>query len=220
METFSSRLYSLSLLLLISLYSIHQIFNVWCLSKLLNWNSVVWYKFETILGAAKTRFKIPWRCPLTYVHYNETSGNDEPRGGPSKFFVTGSKLKLKVQRLKCYIDTLTTNNYTNDKIDRNVKTYDLRDWPILQIALALSITLYLLQQFHTGRLDLPIAPSHIPAIWFAGIYQRGVLRRLVQNGKNSPPNNWWLKQDQSSLNLFRAVRYSLAHNLKTYYPKI
>ena len=48
-------------------------------------------------------------------------------GGPSKFFVTGSKLKLKVQRLKCYIDTLTTNNYTNDKIDRNVKTYDLRD---------------------------------------------------------------------------------------------
>ena len=44
-------------------------------------------------------------------------------GGPSKFFVTGSKLKLKVQRLKCYIDTLTTN----DKIDRNVKTYDLRD---------------------------------------------------------------------------------------------
>ena len=145
-------------------------------------------------------------------------------GGPSKFFVTGSKLKLKVQRLKCYIDTLTTNNYTNDKIDRNVKTYDLRDWPILQIALALSITLYLLQQFHTGRLDLPIAPSHttyhIPAIWFAGIYQRGALRRLVQNGKNSPPNNWWLKKDQSSLNLFRAVRYSLAHNLKTYYPKI
>ena len=81
-------------------------------------------------------------------------------GGPSKFFVTGSNLKLKVQRLKCYIDTLTTNDDTNDKIDRNVKTYDLRDWPILQIALALSITLYLLQQFHTGRLDLPIAPSH------------------------------------------------------------
>lgn len=48
-------------------------------------------------------------------------------GGPSKFFVIGSKLKLKVQRLKCYIDTLTTNDYTNDKIDRNEKTYDLRD---------------------------------------------------------------------------------------------
>ena len=152
-----------------------QIFNVWCLSKLLNWNSVVWYKFETILGAAKTRFKIPWRCPLIYIHYNETSGNNEPRGGPSKFFVTGSKLKLKVQRLKCYIDTLTTNDYTNDKIDRNVKTYDLRDWPILQIALALSITLYLLQQFHTGRLDLPIAPSHTTSRRFdSPVFTRGV----------------------------------------------
>ena len=96
-------------------------------------------------------------------------------GGPSKFFVTGSKLKLKVQRLKCYIDTLTTNDYTNDKIDRNVKTYDLRDWPILQITLALSITLYLLQQFHTGRLNLPIAPSHTTSRRFdSPVFTRGV----------------------------------------------